>query len=86
MNCKVKTLKVAVQSTGRAGEFGDPTGGGEDDGSHRCITEDGVLVGFSMEAIAAFGEGDLAVGGVVDAEPGRQAVTGSRLGGREPSM
>lgn len=82
---------MAVQSTGRAGEFGDPTSGGEDDGSHWCITEDGVLVGFSMEAIAAFGEGDLAVGGVVhaaeDVEPGRQAVTGgSRLGGREPSM
>lgn len=79
---------MAVQSTGRTGEFGDPTSGGEDDGSHWCITEDEVLVGFSMEA---FGEGDLAVGGVVDAaegvEPGRQAVTGgSRLGGREPSM
>ena len=49
-----------------AGEVAEAVGGREHDERDVDVAEDGELVGLLDEAVAALGEGDLPVGGVLD--------------------
>ena len=71
-----------------AGEVAEAVGGREHDERDVDVAEDGELVGLLDEAVAALGEGDLPVGGVLDpldlqlhAPHGRRRVAEAEVGG-----